>query len=142
MVHAIAAHRKLEPEEALLEEIHRTAGEIAWLDSVLAKASSDADLIDGGPLHAYVLMWQRQRVHYAAVARAGVTLGVVERAAEKLRVHAEIIVKMMNAALEASDLPDDQKLAVRSNLRREMLALDEGLRIIEGEHDEQGAQDT
>lgn len=135
MVHAIAVHRRIDPEEALLEEMHRSAGEVAWLDSVLGKAASDLDLIEGGKLYSFVQMWQKQRVHYAAVSRAAVTMGVVERASERLRVYAETIVNVMNKALEASGLPDDQKIEIRANLRREMSALD-AAGVIEGEHKE------
>ena len=70
--------REVDPHTALLEELHRTAGAVQWLNAVVADLEQDR-VTAGGPATAYVALWQAERKHLAVVARTCVDVGIEER---------------------------------------------------------------
>jgi hypothetical protein len=79
--------RDIDPRDALLEEVHRTAGHIAWLGERVA-AHTPAQLVgladdpdeDGGPgVSRWLVLYQRERRHLREVARDAIAAGIEER---------------------------------------------------------------
>lgn len=68
--------REVNPQVALLEEVHRTAGIVAFLDRELA-ASTVEQLV--GERAAWVALHQAERAHAVKVAKAAIDAGIAER---------------------------------------------------------------
>lgn len=80
--------RDVDPHTALLEELHRTAGHVAWLGAVVAALEQD-DLwarvgggqgaIPGAEPHVWVRMYQTERALLTKVAKTCHDVGIEER---------------------------------------------------------------
>lgn len=136
IMHAIAAHLDISPQEALLTEVRRSAGAVSWLDTKISTANDDLDLVEGGPLYPFVMMWQKERTHLAAVSRAAVSAGLAELIAQKAHVDASALASVLNAVIDSADLSDEQQIAMRAAFRAELLALAGAGAVIEGEAEE------
>lgn len=115
--------RDIDPAAALLEEVHRTAGHVAWLSSKVAELPED-DLVWGlveetekgatefrgtDTTHAarpsvWLDLYQRERTHLVRVSKAALDAGVNERlvqlAEQQGTMLAEIIRRSADALLE------------------------------------------
>ena len=81
--------RTVDPATALLEEIHRTAGAVAWLDQqVTAMTTVDP----GDPL---VELYARERKHLAAISRDAIALKIAEREVLVAQAYGEQMVTLM-----------------------------------------------
>lgn len=76
--------REIDPQTALLEEVHRTAGHVAYLGDVVAKLEQD-ELKQLDPSERFeqpavwVRMYQDERKHLTRVAAAAIGAGIAER---------------------------------------------------------------
>lgn len=76
--------REIDPQTALLEEVHRTAGHVAYLGDVVAKLEQDElKQLDAGERFeqpaVWVRMYQDERKHLMRVAAAAIGAGIAER---------------------------------------------------------------
>lgn len=110
--------RQVDPHAALLEELHRTAGHVAWLS--LQVQALDTDGLHG-PVggsqhghpreepHVWVRLYQEERRHLADVAKTCVAVGIEERrvaiAEEQGRLLAAVIQGVL-ADLGVSNHPE------------------------------------
>lgn len=90
-LHAAATYglaRDVDPVTALLEELHRTAGHVAWLGTLIANLGTGDDLKQrapgaGGALieapSVWVELYHRERAHLTRVAKTCVDVGIEER---------------------------------------------------------------
>mgnify|MGYP001026058986 CR=1 FL=1 len=127
--------RDIDPAKALLEEVHRTAGHVAWLAAKIAE--SDEDSLVWGPAeeteksatpvpgtdtkHAarpnvWLDLYQRERTHLVRVSKAALDAGINERlvklAEQQGTMLAEIIRRSAEALLaETTALLDDEPAA-------------------------------
>ena len=130
--------REIEPHQALLEEIHRTAGAVAWLEEIirdLEKANltrgvaKAVQLPDGSrtietraAVNVWIQLYQDERDRLVRVAKAAIECGVAERAVKLAEKQAEQLAAVVGAIV--TDLGHDLKdPAVRETVR---------LRLIEG----------
>lgn len=115
------------PHEALLEELHRTAGAVAWLGAVVGELDRGAVVWGrtrvkrGGDDHgvtreakpnAWVELWHRERRHLVDVAKACVTAGIEERRVELEQARVRLQAEAVQAGLDAAGLSDDQRATV------------------------------
>lgn len=80
--------REIDPHSALLEELHRTAGHVAWL-GMKVRELEERDTygpVGGGEWstpeqkpHVYIVMYQGERKHFAQIAKTCVDVGIEER---------------------------------------------------------------
>ena len=70
---------EVEPVDALLQEVHRTAGHVAWLGAKIASFANDSDLAPGDEPGVWVRLYQAERAHQVRVAKACVDSGIAER---------------------------------------------------------------
>lgn len=116
--------REISPEEALIEELHRTAGAVAWLATIVAQL----DELPGSPFiregsdgpseHGSVMQWgrgdgsilwqrpsvwidlyDRERKHLAAVAKECVALGLEERRVQIAEQQGELMARVLRGVL-------------------------------------------
>lgn len=137
MAHEIARSLNVTPWEALLGEVRRSAGEVAWLDWKVAQAPSDGDLLDGE-----YARWDAKRGEarrwLGRVSKMALDAGVAERLVAQYQFEAEAIASVLLGTLEDLGWTPDQIDQARPLFRRRMLALSaesEGFAgdVIEGE---------
>lgn len=155
MAHQIARALNVSPWEALLGEVRRTAGEVAWLDWKVAQAPDDDALLDmtrpsvdretgevtAGGYGRWVDMRAKQRQHLARVSKMALDAGVAQQLVQQFALQGEAVSAMMLRVLGQLGLDDDGMVHATSLLRGELLALEATLsaeRVIEGEEVEVG----
>lgn len=129
MGHSLAQHLNTTPWEALLGEVHRSAGELVFLDAKVASASCDADLEPGGSLHYWDVKREKQRLHLARVAKMALDAGVQERMVAQIelegKLYAEAMVALAEKMLRSLGMySDETMMSARSMIRNELMALD------------------
>ena len=111
---------EVDPHTALLQELHRTAGVVEWLGSMVQTLDADAvawgttKVVVGGPDHGrtseagrnvWVSLWQDERKHLTAVAAACAKAGIEERrvllAESQGRVLAGVVQRILTGMYEA-----------------------------------------
>jgi len=127
---AVAAYglpREVDPHSALLEELHRTAGHVAWLGSQVAGLDEGdmAGPVGGGQggfpsiePHVWIRLYQEERRHLAGVAKTCVGVGVEERRVRLAEQQGEMIAQVLRGVLEELGVADDP--AVPGIVRRHL----------------------
>lgn len=142
MAHAMARSLGVTPWEALLHQVRRQAGVMAFLDQKVGEATCDEDLTPGGS-HAY---WyqerQREGLNMAKYAKMAIDAGIAQYLVDKVEAEATSIATVLLAVMNNGELglSDEQMVAYRGIVRKELLALDarqtdiiEGVTITDGE---------
>lgn len=138
--------REVDPGQALLEEVHRTAGHVAWLASVVAELDGDAVVWgvveetdrtfgeDGGGTetkrkavpNAWVLLYQQERKHLAAVSKAAIDAGVSERVVQVYEQIASSYVQVLERVLDELGLSAEQRARVPQVVQAQLRAITGG----------------
>jgi len=135
MAHRVAGELNVTPWDALLGEVRRTAYRVGWLESKLAEAVEDEDLVRGGRLYEFVRWQERERAQLARVAKMAIDGGVAERIVAQVeadgRALAGVGLRLLDRLADLGLLSGDEDTmeTARGILRTELLALD----AIEGE---------
>jgi len=119
--------RDIDPHSALLEELHRTAGHVAWLGSQVRSMQPEGlygpvrgggGAIPGVEPHVWVRLYREERRHLADVAKTCIAVGIEERrvriAEDQGRLLAEVIRGVLTD-LGVADLPETPEV-VRQHL--------------------------
>ena len=134
---------EVDPGQALLEEVHRTAGHVAWLASVVADLDRDAvvwgvveetdkPITDSGGgtevkrkavPNAWITLYQQERQHLARVSKAAIDAGVSERVVAVYEQIAGSYVTVLERVLDALDLDAGQRARAAEVAQRELRAL-------------------
>lgn len=131
------------PGEALLQEVHRTAGVVAWLEVRVEEVagSSPGDLIygtvkettrtsdehgmvstseDAAAVHGWLRLWQAERRHLREVCRDALAAGIEERRVQLAEQHASQIVTVLRGVLADLGLSAEQQEKVRQVVPRHL----------------------
>jgi hypothetical protein len=127
--------REVEPHEALLEEVHRAAGHVAWLGEVVRTLEKNqvvhgitrsVQLPDGtrtvearAAVNIWVKLYQEERDRLVRVAKAAIDAGVEAHQVRLAEAQAEQLAQVIRAILTdlGQDLADEQvRKAVRFRL--------------------------
>lgn len=130
---------EVDPHDALLEEVHRTAGHVRWLGDLVADIER-GDLVwgmtrekDGGDdrgvtweaaPNIWLTLYQQERQHLVRVAKAAIDAGIDERRVQLAEQQGEAIVAVLRATLE--DLGVEVTPEVASTVGRHLRAIDGG----------------
>lgn len=110
--------RQIDPHAALLEELHRTAGHVAWL-GLQVQELEHARLY--GPVggsqfgipkqepHVWIRLYQEERAHFVRIAKTCVEVGIAERQVRLAEDQAQRIVTILRGVLDelgVSDRPE------------------------------------
>jgi hypothetical protein len=113
---------------ALLEEVHRTAGHVAWLAEVVTglerdevtwglAEETDAPITDGGggtttkhkaSVNVWVQLYQQERKHLAAVCRDALAAGIAERQVRLAEQQGALLAGAVNRILDGLGLSVEQ----------------------------------
>lgn len=116
--------RAIDPHEALLEELHRTAGAVSWLGAVVADIERGdvvwgrTSVTKGGPqagttsaagVNVWVQLWQAERKHLVEVAKACASAGIEERRIRLAESSGQVLAGVVRAVLERLGLTPEQR---------------------------------
>lgn len=140
--------REVDPGQALLEEVHRTAGHVAWL-AMRVRDLEESELVWGvveevdrpagekslggvetkskAVPHAYVTLYQQERDRLARVAKAAIDAGVSERVVAVYEQVATAYVQMWDRVLDRLDLSAAQRARVPEVVQGELRAIAGGV---------------
>lgn len=134
-VETLGLPREIDPHTALLEEVHRTAGAVAWLGAVVADLEQ-SDLVwgltkekTGGDDHgvtkearpnAYVTLWQQERKHLVEVCKVAIAAGIEERRVELEQRRASMVAAAFGRALDRVALGEGQREVLAQALVEEL----------------------
>jgi hypothetical protein len=146
LAHEMARALNVTPWEALLGEVRRTAGTVAWLDRKVAEAPDDDALLSTAPpdpeagtpggYRRWVDMRLEERRHLARVSKMAVDAGVAQQLVAQFALQGETVARVLTAVLAQLGLSLDQEEHADELLRRELLKLESTAtedRAIEGE---------
>jgi hypothetical protein len=142
MAHLIAQALDISPWEALLLAVRRAAAWSAFYEMKLAEVPDNDDdaLRPGGTAYEWVLAAERTTQAMARYAKMAVDAGVAAMLVQQARNEGTQIAQVFNEALGSVDLTNDQEIALRSALRRALLALEttavESGKVVAGEPEE------
>lgn len=143
MAHELARALNVTPWEALLGEVRRTAGAVAFLDRKVAEAPSDDALLQttdpetGRPGYArWVKLRMEERQHLARVAKMAVDAGVAQELVARFELQGEHFARALTAVLGGLGLSDEQEELATRLMRAQLLQLEAGAtedRVVEAE---------
>jgi hypothetical protein len=131
LVKTFGLPRNIDPKDALLEEIHRTAGHVAWL-AELVGSLDPTDLKQytrqtGGLLFERPAVWlelyQSERAHLANITKHAITLGLAERQVRMAEEQGQMIVRVIRGVLQDLHLDAEQQAQVPQLVRRHLTAV-------------------
>lgn len=131
--------REVAPDVALLEEVHRTAGHVAWLGEVVAGLERDdvtwgmseevrkdsgeypgTDTTEKAAVNVWVLLYQAERKHLTEVCKAALAAGIAERQVRLAEQQGEILAGVIGRVLDALELSPRQRELVPTVVPREL----------------------
>lgn len=118
---------EIAPEQAILDEVHRTAGAVAWLEQRIRELDAD-QLIwgitrekDGGEdrgttfeavPHAYLKLYQQERSHLAKVCSDALRAGIEARQLKLAEEQGAMVAQAVRAILNDLKLTAEQRALV------------------------------
>lgn len=125
--------REIDPHAALLEELHRTAGHVAWLGDLiqsgeLSKEQNptgrkravklDQSTLGGDIASVWVQLYHEERKHFAAVAKTCISVGIEERRVRLAEQQGQLLAEVIRGVL--TDLGVADRPEVPSVVRRHL----------------------
>jgi hypothetical protein len=129
--------REVDPHAAVLEEVHRTAGHVAWLfdkiqqlgEDVEAKSLGDQTLHQftsmGLKASVWVEMYQTERAHLLKASKSAVDMGVSERQVQLAEEQGRMIAMIMQQFIDSQEigLTPAQRAVAPKVIRRLLTAM-------------------
>ena len=118
--------REIDPHAALIEELHRTAGHVAWLSDMIGRFDRDEELIqtaysEHGSVDSpavWLDLYDRERKHFASVAKTCISVGIEERRVKIAEQQGELMAQVIRGLLSDLNIPltEEVQTVVRRNL--------------------------
>jgi len=129
---------EITPEQAILEEIHRTAGHVAWLEQQVRDLDPD-DLIwgvtkvkEGGDdrgttqeaaANIWLRLYQQERAHLAKICADAIRNGIADRQVRLAEQQGVMVAKALKAILDGLELTAAQKALALKVVPEQLRAL-------------------
>lgn len=137
VAHDMARALNVTPWEALLGEVRRTAGTVAWLDRKVAEAPDDDALlrvhddvdVDSGEVlrrgyRRWVDMRLEERRHLARVSKMAIDAGVAQQLVNQFALQGETVARLLTEVTARLGLSAEQEEAADQVLRDVLLKLE------------------
>lgn len=132
---------KTTPEQALLEEVWRSQGEVVWLESqiqdwetlpngkvkrrvwdavLMEHVMVEQTVMEAIATHPVYKAYTEARTHLARVSKMAVDAKLTERALKLEEDKIRVLAGVVNAAIVAAGLEPSQQIAIRQALRAEI----------------------
>lgn len=130
--------RDVDPRQALLEEVHRTAGIVAWLDDQVRTLDTDNitwgvteqkagekdnTLTQAAAVNMWIQLYQQERKHLIAVCKAAIDAGIEERRVQLAEQQGSILASAIRAILADLNLTDTQQNLVAEIVPKHLRAI-------------------
>lgn len=127
-VHTYGLPVDIAPDEALLQEVHRTAGHVAWLGTLVGEGNTD-DLTQWAVMgegddqtmfrrpSVWVELYQTERKHLVSVCKAAIGAGIAERQVRLAERQGELVGELLRVAIDAAALTPAQQQAAYGAIR-------------------------
>jgi hypothetical protein len=106
----------IDPMAALLGEVNRTSGHVAWLAADLQRHSDPAEF----ETRILRKLYSDERAHLVRVAKAAVDAGFAEREVFLAEEQGRVLVQVIQAVMGALDLTPRQRLDARRVVAEEL----------------------
>lgn len=134
--------REVDPRDALLEEVYRTAGAVDWLHQQVRTLDPDAviwgkseevekqagefpgvDVTHRAAVNVWVELWQKERAHLVKVAKEAISCGIEERRVRLAEQQGAMLAGAIKAILGDLDLSPEQAAKVSVVVPRHLRAV-------------------
>lgn len=116
----------IDPHDALLTEVHRTSGIIAWLEMKVGP-SDESELIQSTDKGDFPSVWvsllQAERAHLVRAAKTAIDCGVAERAVRVAEQQGEQLARAVQEILGSLQLTPEQEANAPGVVRSVFLAM-------------------
>lgn len=115
---------EVDPLDALMGELHRTAGHVAWLSQQVSQLTTviATGAFGNQSTDALVRLYQSERMHLARVAADCLKAGVEERRVRLAEEQGRLVADVIRRIVEGLGL-DPSAPEVRDIVRRELVAV-------------------
>lgn len=103
-----------DPISALLQEVSRTAGHVAWLQEKLSIWSMDTTEEIPANQEQWTRVYQYERMHLVRTAKIAIDAGVAQKQVALAEAQGQMLANAVNAILEGLDLSPAQRVLVPS----------------------------
>lgn len=134
--------REVDPAVALLEEVHRSAGHVTWLQQKVAELApeelvwgvteevnktatefSGVDVTSAAKPNVWLDLYQRERKHLADVCKAALAAGIAERQVRLAEQQGALLVGVIQKILDDLALTAEQRELVPTVVPRHLRAV-------------------
>lgn len=134
--------REIDPRDALLEEVYRSAGAVDWLQQQVRALEAEQvvwgkaeevekqagefpglDTTHKAAVNVWVQLWQTERAHLVKVAKEAINAGVEERRVRLAEQQGSLLASVIKAVLGDLDLSPDQMAKVSVIVPRHLRAV-------------------
>lgn len=138
--------REIDPRDALLEEVYRTAGAVDWLHKQVQALTPDeviwgrteevardsgefpgTDTTYSATAHAWIRLWQEERKHLLAVVKAAIAAGIEERKVRLAEEQGALLSDVIRRILADLALTPEQQQRAPDVVVRHLRAIAGGL---------------
>lgn len=121
------------PIDALLDEVRRTAGHVAWLSTKVTgwELDPEGDVLPDG-LKDYITLYQAERRHLVFVSKAALDAGINERLVQIAEHQGMRLADAIESILGALSLTADQRRLVPEIVPTVLRSLTGAPTVIEG----------
>lgn len=119
----------IDPDQALLQEVHRTAGVVQWLEDLIGELGvKDLTVMTeiGYRPRAFHEMWIKEREHLAKVAKMTLDAGVQERHVRIAEEQGALLATVIRNVLGDLSLTPEQRAQAPEIVHRHLLAISAG----------------
>jgi hypothetical protein len=134
--------REVDPRDALLEEVHRTAGAVDWLRGQVEALDTDAvtwgiteersstgkdgdSTTQAAAVNVWVQLYQQERKHLVDVCKAAISAGIEERRVRLAEQQGALLAGVIRGILGDLDLTPAQAARVSEVVPRHLRAMAE-----------------
>lgn len=116
--------RDIDPAAALLEEVHRTAGHVSWLESQIAEGQVDIaqTTLRGVEPSVWMQLYNTERNRLIAVTKAALDAGIAERQVQLAEAQGLMLASVIRAILDDLELSAFQRDKAPGVIRQHLLA--------------------
>lgn len=100
---------ELSPIDALLQEVRRTGGHVAWIAEKINMWEMDTNAYISGEKQQWIELYHKERAHLVKVAKTAIDAGVSERMVKIAENQGLMIIKAFNTVFDALHLTTDQR---------------------------------
>jgi hypothetical protein len=133
---------EINPVDALLGEVHRTAGHVAWLGERIRELGGDdliwsrtrtvdktaterpgVDVTEAAVPHAWLVLYRAERKHLVDVTRTAIAAGIEERRVQLAESQGAMLATVIRAILDDLQLTAEQRAMVPDVVPKHLRAI-------------------